>query len=148
MDLRAAAFILLPLLQPGCATTKLAATSSPAFQQAAFSLGDRNFQFDRCVSGDLEYFLGVDLLDQEGGALVRIAIDPIDGPRIRVRMRGEGEGAGLVLTRDQCRQLDGDVRYTGWTINTVRDFSGFLDAECRDEEGLQISLHVRFSHCH
>jgi hypothetical protein len=26
--------------------------------------------------------------------------------------------------------------------------SGFVDAECRSDEGQAVGLHVRFSHCH
>jgi len=148
MGSRAALLLLLLPLESGCATTKVAGTSSPAFQQAAFSIGDRSFQFDSCTSGDLEVFLGVDLLDRNGGALVRLAIDPIDGPRLRLRFRGDRDGSGQILGRDQCRQFEADVRHTGWTINTVRDFSGFVDAECRSPEGEEVSLHVHFSHCH
>jgi hypothetical protein len=145
---RRAALVLLVSFEVGCATTKLAGSASPSIEQATLSVGDRQYKIDACSSGDLEYFLGVDLADQKGGALVRLVIDPIDGPRLAFVFREDGAGQRLVLRRDQCSQLDAAVRYTGWEINTVRDFSGFVDAECKSDEGHPIGLHVRFSHCH
>ena len=143
-----AALILLVCLEVGCATTKLAGSASTSIEQATLSVGDRKYQLDACSSGDLQYFLGVDLADQKGGALVRLVIDPIDGPRLAFVFGEDGGGRRRVLRRDQCSQLEAAARYTGWEINTVRDFSGFVDAECRSDEGQAISLHVRFSHCH
>jgi len=112
------------------------------------SVADRQFQLSACSSGDLQYFLGVDLADPTGGAFVRVLIDPMDGPRLRIVLREGAARKSLILGRQQCTQLEGDARYTGWEINTIRDFSGFLDAECRGDEGQVISLHIRFSHCH
>jgi hypothetical protein len=143
-----ATLFLLVCLELGCATTKLAGSASTSIEEARLSVGDRHYQLDSCSSGDLEYFLGVDLADQKGGALVRLVIDPIDGPRLAFVFRDDGAGQRLVLGRDRCSQLEAAVRYTGWEINTVRDFSGFVDAECRSDEGQAIGLHVRFSHCH
>jgi hypothetical protein len=143
-----ATLVLLVCLEPGCATTKLAGSASTSIEQPTLSVGDRRYQLDACSSGDLEYFLGVDLADPKGGAVVRVVIDPIDGPRLALVFREDGARQRLVLRRDQCSQLEAAVRYTGWEINTVRDFSGFVDAECRGDEGQPIGLHVRFSHCH
>jgi len=143
-----ATLVILVCLGPGCATTKLAGSASTSIEEARLSVGDRHYQLDSCSSGDLEYFLGVDLADQKGGALVRLVIDPIDGPRLAFVFREDGAGRRLVFRRDQCSQLEAAARYTGWQVNTVRDVSGFVDAECRSDEGQAVGLHVRFSHCH
>ena len=143
-----ATVLLVLSLTPACATTRIAGSASPSIAQATLSVADRQYQLSACSSGDLEYFLGVDLADQKGGAFVRVLIDPMDGPRLRIVLREGDARETLFLGRDQCRQLEGDVRYTGWEVNTVRDFSGFLDAECRSGEGRAISLHTRFAHCH
>lgn len=131
----------------GCARTQLAATA-PSIQQATLSVDDREYQLDACSSGDLEYFLGVDLVDQSGSAFVRVVIDPMQGPRLRIVLRESNATVTMLLGREQCRHLAGDTQYTGWEINNVRDFSGFVDAECTSESGQAIRLHVRFSHCH
>ena len=143
------AMVVVPMcLQLACATTQVAGSASPAIEQATLSVDERQYRLDACSSGDLEYFLGVDLADQARGAFVRLVIDPMDGPRVKVVLR-EGEAReSLVLGRDQCSQLEAGVRPTGWRINTVRDFTGFVNAECRSDDGRAVSLHVRFSHCH
>ena len=132
----------------GCVSTRLAGGSSTSIEQATLSVGDRQYQFDACRSGDREYFLGVDLASRRSAVSVRLVIDAMEEPRLRVILGEGGAKEGLALGRDQCRQLEAQVRHTGWRINTVRDLSGFIDAECRDDEGQAISLHVRFSHCH
>ena len=142
--------LLLPLmLQIGCAKTSIAGVSGgPAVESATLSIGDQRFRFDACSSGDLQQFLGVDLVDRQGGAGVRVVIDPLDGPRVRI-VYGTGQGRQRVdLTPARCRQLEADVRPTNWMVNDVRDVSGFVDAECAGDPGPAISLHARFSHCH
>jgi hypothetical protein len=129
-------------------TTRIAGIAAHSVERGTLSVGDRRYQLEACGSGDLGYFLGVDLADQRGGAFVRVVIDPIHGPRLRVVLREDGAGERWVLDRERCSQLEVGVKPTGWRINTVRDFSGSVDAECRSDEGQSISLHVRFSHCH
>jgi hypothetical protein len=122
--------------------------TSGALQGATFSIGAERYHVDVCRSGDLEYFLGVDLEDQARGAVVRLFIDPMYGPRLRV-IHGTGESREIaILGRSQCRELEADLRTTGWRVNTVRDFSGSLDAECKSDAGHDVSVHVRFEHCH
>jgi len=113
-----------------------------------FSAGDRQYTLDACSSGDLQQFLGVDLADRKAGATVRLVIDPLDGPRLRVAFRETGTRQALVLGPEQCSRLEAAAGPTGWEVNTVRDVSGFVDAECTSGEGETIRLHVRFSHCH
>ena len=144
---RATLVLLLPL-QLACVTTRIAGGALVSIEQATLSVGNRQYQLDACSSGDREYFLGVDLADQKGGAFVRLVIDPMEGPRVRAVFREGDPNERLLLGPDQCSQLEAGVRPTGWRINTVRDFSGFINAECRSGEGQAISLHIRFSHCH
>jgi hypothetical protein len=147
-SLRRATFLLLAFFELGCATTQLAGTAEPSIEQATLSVDERQYRLDACSSGDLEYFLGVDLADQARSAFVRLVIDPLDGPRVKVVLRNGEAREELVLGPEQCLQLDAGVKPTGWRINTVRDFSGFVSAECRREDGRAVNLHVRFFHCH
>jgi len=143
------ALLVFPLsVQVACVTTRVAGGGSPSIDQAILSVGERQYRLNSCSSGDLEYFLGVDLADEAQSASVRLVIDPILGPRVRVELREGEAGRRLTLGPEQCSQLEADVRATGWQVNTVRDFSGFVNAECRSDEGQAISLHARFSHCH
>jgi hypothetical protein len=147
-DVRRATVVLLLISSAlGCATTQIKGSATASIEQAVFSVGDRQYQLDACSSGDLQHFLGVDLTDPKGGALVRLVIDPLVGPRLRVAFRGAG-ARGRVWGPEQCPQLEAEARPTGWEVNTVRDVSGFVDAECRSDDEGAIRLHVRFSHCH
>jgi hypothetical protein len=145
--------LLLPLTlqHAACAKTSitgLPGAGGPAVENAMLSVGDQQFRFDACSSGDLEHFLGVDLVDRQGGAIVRVAIDPIDGPRIRIVYGGGRSRQRVDLAPSRCRQFEADARPTNWIVNDVRDVSGFVDVECAGDAGPAISLHVRFSHCH
>ena len=140
--------LLLASLVSGCATTKVAGDTASAIEQATFSAGDRQYRIEACSSGDLQHFLGVDLVDRTAGALARVVIDPIDGPRIKIVVPGADGHVGLVFNRDQCSVLEADVSPTAWRVNTVRDVSGFVNAECRSAAGPAVSLHARFTHCH
>jgi hypothetical protein len=146
---RVAALALLALSAPACATTQVAGAgpAGPAVEQATLTFGRQSYQIDACTSGDLLQFLGVDLADQKAGAIARLVMDPIDGPRLKVVVRGAEEGS-VVLARDQCSLLDADVRPTNWVVNTVRAVSGYVNAECRTPSGQAVSLHARFTHCH
>ena len=142
--------LLVPLIfvQVACVTTHVAGGGSPSIDQATLSVGERQYRLNSCSSGDLEYFLGVDLADEAQSASVRLVIDPILGPRLRVELLESETTRSLRLGPEQCRQLEAEVRATGWQVNTVRDFSGFVNAECKTDDARAISLHARFSHCH
>jgi hypothetical protein len=144
-------WLLLTLLHVACATTsitELPGTGRHDVESATLRIGDRQFRLDACHSGDLEHFLGVDLIDRQGGAIVRVVIDPIDGPRIRI-VHGTGESRQRVdLAPGRCRRFEANVWPTAWIVNDVRDVRGFVDVECADDAGSAVSLYARFSHCH
>jgi hypothetical protein len=72
----------------------------------------------------------------------------MDGLRLRVVHGAEGSRQAITLEGRSCRQLKADVQPTAWRVNRVRDFSGFLEAECTSDSGLEVRVHVRFTHCH
>jgi hypothetical protein len=139
--------VLLGSLVTGCATTQVAGGTTSGIDQATLSVAGQQYQIDACTAGGLLQFLGVDLADQKAGAFARVVIDPIEGPRLKIVARGLEEGS-VVLTRNQCSQLDADVHPTNWIVNNVRAVSGFVNAECRSAAGPAVSLHARFTHCH
>jgi hypothetical protein len=140
--------IVLAWFAPGCATTQIAGGASGSIEAASLSVGSRQYQLDACSSGDLEYFLGVDLADQKGGGFVRVVIDPLEGPQLRIALRNGGAVERVLLRSEQCERLDAAVSPTGWEIDSVRDVSGYVEAQCRSGDGREIRLHARFSHCH
>ena len=143
--------MLLPLTM-GCANTSVRGTlpgaGMPEIEGATLTVGERRYTLDACRSGDLAHFLGVDLEDRQGGAVVRLVMDPIDGPRVRL-VHGGGEARQRIdVVPSRCRRFDAEVWPTGWIVNTVRDVSGSIDAECAGDPGPAVTLHARFSHCH
>jgi hypothetical protein len=108
----------------------------------------REYALSVCRSGDREYFLGVDLADTDRTAVLRVLIDPMDGPRLRLTSGGGGAPRVMALGPDSCRTLQAEVQPTGWRVNRVRDFSGFVMAECTAASGQEVRAEVRFAHCH
>ena len=101
-----------------------------------------------CYSGDRERFLGVDLLSAEGDLILRVAMDPIEGPRLKLVRRGaEGSSTTLFSAKD-CTELEADVRPTHFIVNTIRDVEGEVRARCGGEGGVSLVATVRFAHCH
>jgi hypothetical protein len=130
------------------ALTRVAATATTSSNPgpaapAILSVGDRQYALAACRSGDREYFRGVDLADAAAQTRLRLLIDPMDGPRLRVA----GGGEERVIVRS-CRRLEARVDPTGWRVNRVRDVSGFVDADCTTDSGLEVHAHVQFTHCH
>ena len=97
-----------------------------------------------CRSGDHAYFLGADLLGASNEPLLRVLIDPLDGPRLRLL----GRRGGAVLGPGQCSELRASVQHTGWWVNDVRDVAGEVQARCTLADGGLLEAHVAFDHCH
>jgi len=149
-QVRAGVWIVLGCLSlgPGCATTKVAGSGATSVDQATLTVAGRQYRLDACSSGDLLQFLGVDLADATRTAFARVAIDPIDGPRMKVVLGGADGKETFVLGKDQCDPFEAGVKPTDWQVNDVRDVSGFVDADCKSDRGPAVSLHARFNHCH
>ncbi len=128
--------------------TGLETTPSPGPVAAVISLDGDEHRLAACWSGDRESFLGVDMADESRDLLLRLVIDPMEGPRLRL-MRGPGAaGRGMAFDTSGCRELQAQVRPTGWRVNRVRDFTGELRADCTSEQGAHLVAHLAFSHCH
>lgn len=144
--------LLLVASHVACVRTHVASIasrlSSASPDGAVLSIDGHPYPLDACWSGDREYFLGVDLADRAQRVFLRLLIDPMDGPRLRL-VDGTGESrATAVLTPQVCSKLAADVRPTGWRVNTVRDMSGFVEAECETDSGRSLRVSATFTHCH
>jgi hypothetical protein len=115
---------------------------------AALTVAGRAIALATCQSGDRAYFLGVDLADDAGGTVVRVAIDAVDGARLVVRTTLDGGPVRERLDGTRCPRLTATIAPTGWRVNHVRDVSGTIDAECTTTGGVPIAVHARFTHCH
>ena len=149
--LTAAAVIGLgTVLTPACvARTSVhglsAAAAGEAGPRAELKVGGRAVPVAGCRSGDHAYFLGADLVGASNEPLLRVVIDPLEGPRLRLWAL---ERDGRVLGPDQCPELRASVRPTGWWVNDVRDVAGEVQARCTLEDGGLLEAHVAFDHCH
>ena len=97
-----------------------------------------------CRSGDHAYFLGADLMGASNEPVLRVVIDPLEGPRLRLL----GTRGGAVLGPEQCPELRASVRHTGWWVNDVRDVAGEVQAQCTLKDGGRVEARVAFDHCH
>jgi len=102
----------------------------------------------RCVSGDRWNFFGADLVDASGTAGVRLAIDPIAGPRVRVTLPGGERDALIVLDASGCTTYRTDVHHNAWTVNDVRGVDGALELDCASGQGERIQGALTFRQCH
>lgn len=102
----------------------------------------------KCYSGARESFHGVDLVDPSSHALLRVALDPILGPRLRLVEAAGGEQRVTILGPEECAVLDVEVSPTAWRVNHVRDVSGHARFACRTAQGRALEADLRFEHCH
>ena len=121
-----------------------ATTTGGVAPGAGLTIGDRVLPVTGCRSGDHGHFLGADLIGASGEPLLRVLIDPLDGPRLRLL----GRSGGAVLGPDQCPELRASVHDTGWRVNEIRDVAGEVQARCTLEDGARLEAHIVFDHCH
>jgi hypothetical protein len=92
----------------------------------------------RCDGGDLEQFLGVDLTDESRGLVVRLVVDPLEGPALRVFARDSPWERTVLFFRETCDRFEMSLAPTGWTINDVVVRELVLDVDCANEIGATI----------
>jgi hypothetical protein len=86
-----------------------------------------------CVSGEHQFFLGADFVDEAQGLIARLVIDPLGEPTLRVFHADEPLGRGVVFARSQCARFELELERTGWQINDVYALRVRLDVECGAE---------------
>ena len=114
---------------------------------ATFSYGGAVFRPSACYSGARSSFLGVDLIDEEAHVGLRLAIDPIDGPRLRWTRYDRAGNKVDVAQFPSCSALSADVHPTSWRVNDIQDYSGQLNAVCANDTK-ELKADLRFEHCH
>lgn len=111
-------------------------------------LGDGGWRasFDRCRSGELQSFTGVDLGRDAGGALlVRAMLDPDRGPI--VELTGPAGGAPLRLDRASCPGLVVELRTTGRDHDGAAILDGRVVARCTPPGGPTVELGAWWRRC-
>ena len=101
-----------------------------------------------CTAGDRELFLGADLSDDSAGVVIRLVVDPLDGPAVRVFARAAPFENSVVFRRSECRVFHFSLENTGWSINDVQDYRVSLDVDCVSKSGDTLKGKVSVNHCH
>jgi len=144
-----AAACLLPLALAACALGEVGGVAHPTLTGSVnVRLADGSesrWTPDRCVSGDLEYFVGFDFLSPAQDHQLRALLDPIAGPVLRWRTTGEPD---VVLRPADCARLELDIQPTAWRVNDVREFGGHVSLQCRMADGTRLDGRLSIDHCH
>ena len=102
---------------------------------------------DACASGQRAAFFGVDMLAQgHEDSLVRVILDPRDGPLLKLNVPGTDKGLTVVQTAG-CKRFDVHVERQSSTINDITNVRGHVRVDC-DEPGLKLSGDLTFDNCH
>lgn len=101
-----------------------------------------------CFSGERQLFFGVDLSENgDGGTLVRLVLDPLEG--YRLAMNVPGQDIALVVDEPEgfCEVFDVHVGRTNTRVNEIWSVEGFAFITCRGPD-LEIDADLEFSGCH
>jgi len=150
-----AAVALLPLALTACVSAGPAGEGGPAtpgeplglFEVAGDAGPTARLSPTRCDSGDPELFLGVDLVDEAQGLVVRLVFDPLDGPILRVFDLAAPHERTVLFFPDECAHFEVSLEPTGWEVNEVRLFRVDLDLDCTTAEGARLTGRAQAGSC-
>lgn len=100
-----------------------------------------------CVAGDHELFLGADLVDPGTKLVVRVVVDPLDGPALRVYDSATPFERSVLFFRDECTTFEMNLEPTGWIVNDIVVRRLQLNVECENEEGATIRGSAAAARC-
>lgn len=102
---------------------------------------------DLCTSGEHQLFFGADFPDRRHGAVLRLAVDPIDGAAVRVFDPQDPEILTVVFRPGDCSTFRYSLEPSGWRINDFRDFRVALEVDCDTGDGTTLRAQVSAAHC-
>lgn len=151
-----AAGVVVAFVLPGCfsSATGLAATHTAdpggrlgSFDVASLGAPHGTIQPSTCVVGDHELFFGADLVDPDTNLVVRLVIDPLDGPALRVYDADAPFDRSVLFFRDECTTFGMDFAETGSMVNNIVERSLELEVECENEDGATIRGSASVASC-
>lgn len=110
-------------------------------------LGSEAVQPTACTAGDSQHFLGFDLSSGASPVVVRLAVDPVDGPAVRVFSSDAPFDKAVVFRRTDCRVFHFSLDSTGWRVNDIYDYRVSLELDC-SRAGESIHGSASSTHCH
>ena len=124
-------------------------TGSPgSFAVSTAALGRVTLAPSSCSAGDRQLFLGADFPDEKAGAVVRLVVDPLEGPAVRVFASDAPFDKSTVFRRSDCTVFHFSLDSTDWRIDHVQDYEVSLELQCATAEGETIEGRVAVDHCH
>lgn len=109
-------------------------------------LGDHTLAPSECTAGDHQLFLGADLSSASSPLVVRLVVDPLDGPAVRVFSSDAQFDRSVVFRRSECTVFHFSLERTGWRLNDVYDYRVTLQLDC-SREGESLKGFASSTHC-
>ena len=145
--LRLALLSALPLLLSACVLGQVGAVIHPTVSGSLIihqtDGTDVHWTPDRCISGDLGYFLGFDFVSSQDQRTLRAWIDASSQPLAQWTTT-----QALPLRAGDCSKLEVVVQPTGWRVNEVRELAGHVELQCTTADGTRIEGRLAVDHCH
>jgi hypothetical protein len=150
--------LLMPvLLLVGCLSSQPVSNFSGALSSqgqalGSFTVSSQTFSNQAlvpsvCSSGDRLFFLGGDFTAENTDLVLRLVIDPLEGPAARLFSAQQPFDKSIVFRRSDCNVFHFSLDTTGWRVNEVYDYSITLELNC-SRPGETISGRVSTTHCH
>jgi hypothetical protein len=132
--------------------TESGTQSSNGQELGSFSIsskifGDQTFAPLFCTAGDRQFFLGGDFKDQSSSLVLRLVVDPLNGPVVRLFSSETNFEKSVIFHRSDCRVFHFSLDSTGWRINDIEDYRFTLQLEC-SRVGESIIGIASTTHCH
>lgn len=157
--MRSCRALVLPLggcvLLAGCLSSRpiggsrTSAESPPAlgsFTVSSLVLGNHVLTPSSCTAGDRQLFLGADFATPASTVVVRLVVDPLDGPAVRVFSTDAQFNETVVFRRPDCQVFHFSLDTTGWRVNDVHDYRVTLQLDC-SRDGESIKGETSATHC-
>jgi hypothetical protein len=119
-----------------------------SFTLSSAALGQLAVTPTSCSAGDQQFFLGGDFADEKSGLVLRLAVDPVEGPAARVFARAAPYEKAVVFRRKECPVFHFSLETTGIRINDINDYHLSLELDCANGNGDRIKGKVAAAHCH
>lgn len=122
-------------------------TALGSFTVSSQVLGSQTFTPSGCTAGDRQFFLGADLMSPDSNLVVRLVVNPLDGPAVRVFSADAQFDRTVTFRRSDCSVFHFSLDSTGWRVNNVYDYSLTLQLNC-SRPGESLSGSASTTHCH
>ena len=84
----------------------------------------------------------------QAGKVVRLGVDPLEGPAARVFASAAPFGETAIFRRSECRVFHFSLDTTGWRIDHIQDYRLSLELDCANQAGDSLAGKASASHCH